>query len=116
MESENPIALIFGERLIVTEIPYETGEEGIKQFEGIPEYYCALKSNVVINLSPGETVMLRNDLEKILSAATNKEMELGFAEFAETKNGKIVVLCYFKERGVPQCQQLKSNTDGKTML
>lgn len=116
MENENPVAIILGNPTVVTEIPYDEQTIGIRQFEGIPEYYCALKAKSIMLLSQHEVILLRNDLEGILSRATGKEMELGFAEFAENASGKLVVMCYFKERGVPQCQKSKSSISGKMEL
>lgn len=96
-------ALILGDSMIISDIPYLPDMVGIFQFPDKPEYYCALQSEVVLSLGRAETVTLRNDLEQILSNATGKEMELGFATFAQSPSNQLAVLCLFKERGVPQC-------------
>lgn len=112
-EDENPTALILGNRMVVSEIPYDE-VIGMQQYEGTNEFYCVLKSNVILNMPADKVISLRNDLESILSRVTNKEMELGYAELLFSKvHEKLVVMCYFKERGVPQCQRFSSSTDGK---
>lgn len=111
------IAFIPGRPVVIREIPYIADMPGIRKFDDRPEYYCALQLEAVLRLTPAETICLRNDLEAILSKAVGVEMELGFAEIVSRNNNtEFAVMCYFKERGVPQCQQSQLNTDGKTML
>lgn len=105
MENDLATALILGNPMVVSDIPYAPGMIGIFQFQGIPEYYCALQKDAVLKLDKQRTITLRNDLEHILSNATHKEMELGLASFAINPQGDEVVLCYFKERGVPECKK-----------
>ena len=100
---ETTTVLILGSPMTVVEVPYDPDNVGIFQFPGKPEFFCALQKDIISSLSKDQTITLRNDLERILSDATHKEMELGFAEYAITPQSKMVVLCYFKERGVPQC-------------
>jgi len=89
--------------MAIVEIPYVPDTIGIFPFPDRPEYYCFLKKDAVEALSRDATIILRDDLEHILSESTNKKMELGYATYAlNITTHEIAVLCYFKEEGVPQ--------------
>lgn len=78
-------------------IPYSTNENSFKILNDKKQFYCSLDAHAVMQLSKAETIALRDHLEEKLSEQEKKKMELGFAEYAIDKFGKLAVLCYFKE-------------------